>query len=127
MTLRRRGAGAIALLALTAARLADVQAASCEAPSGPAMARQAEQKIVLLERLIGGTEPVQRVLSSNNADAERALAGAQSAASRATAALDAGCPADAIEHASTGLGLASQAMRTSSACTGRSSAQRNLL
>ncbi len=105
----KKGAGAIALVLLNTSRLAAGETAACNGADDPATMRQAEQKIVLLERLVGNTDPVQRVVNSGNAEAQRALAGARSAAGKAGDALDAGCSAAAIEHATTGLGLASQA------------------
>jgi len=82
---------------------------ACSADPDAAVARQAEQKLVLLQRLVGDTAPVQRVAESGNEAAQQALAGARSHARQAGDALAAGCSDDAMRLAADGLALASQA------------------
>jgi len=82
---------------------------ACTADTDAAIERQAEQKLVLLRRLVGDTEAAQRVAASANEAAQQALAGARSLAQQAGDALAAGCGDDAMRLATDGLGLASQA------------------
>lgn len=109
MSSYRRTAGAVVVVLLNLASPAIGRAAECIPTRDAAAIRQAEQKLVLLERLVGDTIPAQRVLASNNAEAERALAGARSSAEQAGDALDAGCAEDAVRLATGGLSLASRA------------------
>lgn len=105
----RRIPGLTALLLLGIAVPVSASEEDCAKASDAATLQQAEQKLVLLRRLVGETAPVQRVLESNNVEAERALAGARSSAAQASDALDAGCTGDAIRLATNGLSLATQA------------------
>ena len=60
----------------------------CEREPAEEFQRQAEQKLVLLERLIGDTEPAKRVDASGDADAIVALADARRSAGEGRRALE---------------------------------------
>lgn len=100
--------GSVVLLLLLAGTGA-AQELDCEPSSDPAVIRQAEQKLVLLLRMIGDTGPAKRVDHGNNAEAKAILSEARHNATLAGTALDGGCGSESVELASTGLRLASQA------------------
>jgi len=81
----------------------------CVASANENIRRRAEQKIVLLERMIGDTEPVRRVFISDRADAKTAIAAAREAAKWARQDLDAGCVSRAVETTKQGFNQASRA------------------
>jgi hypothetical protein len=85
------------------------QALDCEPSTDPAVIKQAEQKLVLLQRLVGDTERSKRVSDSGNADAQIALDEARRNATQAALVLDEGCGTAAVEFATAGLNLASKA------------------
>jgi hypothetical protein len=85
------------------------QEIDCQPSSDPAVIRQAEQKLVLLLRMVGDTGPAKRVDGGNNEEAKMVLAEARQDATLAGAALDEGCAAESIELASAGLKQASRA------------------
>jgi hypothetical protein len=87
------------------------QELGCEVTDDPALHRQAEQKIVLLERLSGDTDPVRRVLESGDPNATGLLEAARDSVALARESLDAGCAKNASDLAATGLGQASQAFQ----------------
>lgn len=103
--------GLLAALAAIAAGNSQAQALDCQPGSDPDARKQAEQRIVLLARMVGDTKPVQRVMESGNAEAEQAIADARERVTMANAALEAGCDADAAGLASDGLALAASAFR----------------
>jgi len=88
-------------------------AAECNGAVDDAVRRQAEQKIVLLERLIGDTDPVRRVLDSGRADAIAAIEAARKSVILARQEVGVGCSARAAEAAASGLSQVSQAFRLS--------------
>jgi len=83
----------------------------CAVNADESLRGQAEQKIVLLERLAGDTEPVRRVLDSGDTDAIMLLEAARNSATTARQSLNAGCTAHAADMATTGLGQASLAFQ----------------
>jgi len=83
----------------------------CEAKGAPADGRRAEQKIMLLERLVGGSGPARRVDASDNSEAKEALATARASAASARQDWQSGCYATAEQQATSGLSLASDAFR----------------
>jgi len=85
------------------------QELECEPSTDPAVIKQAEQKLVLLQRLVGDTGRAKRVSDSGNADAQLALDEARRNATHAGTVLDEGCGAEAVEIATAGLSLASRA------------------
>jgi len=85
------------------------QAIDCTPGTDPAVIRQAEQKLVLLQRMVGTTGPAQRVDEGDNAEAKTVLEQARSDAERASAVLDEGCGNEAVALATSGLSLASRA------------------
>jgi len=88
-------------------------AAECNDAVDDTLRRQAEQKVVLLERLTGDTDPVRRVFDSGRADAIAAITAARKSVMSARQEVDAGCSARAAETAASGLSQVSQAFRLS--------------
>ena len=110
------------LLPLLLTELAIAQAVDCTPGTDPAAIRQAEQKLVLLQRMVGTAGPAQRVDEGDNADARATLEQARRDAERASLALDEGCATEAVSLATSGLSLASKAFalaRNSGADGGR--------
>lgn len=103
------GAVIISMFALSIERTAASQEFSCAPSTDPAVIKQAEQKLVLLLRMVGDTGPAKRVDDSGNADAQAALAEARAHSARASELLDEGCGAESIEQSTSGLGRASKA------------------
>lgn len=103
------GAVITLILALFGAGNATSQEVECEQSTAPAVIKQAEQKLVLLLRMVGDTGPARRVNESGNPDAQAALADARNHAARATALLDEGCGAESVDLSTTGLTRASKA------------------
>jgi hypothetical protein len=102
--------------------LAIAQAVDCTPGTDPAAIQQAEQKLVLLQRMVGTAGPAQRVDEGDNADARATLEQARRDAERASLALDEGCATEAVSLATSGLSLASKAFalaRNSGADGGR--------
>jgi len=99
----------IVLLYFLSAGLAVTFAAECDEESDAAARRQAEQKVVLLERLTGDTDPVRRVFDSGNADAIAAIKAARDSAVLARQEVDAGCSASAAKSVAQGLSQTSRA------------------
>ena len=97
------------LLPLLLTELAIAQAVDCKPGTDPAVIRQAEQKLVLLQRMVGTAGPAQRVDEGDNAEARAALEQARQDAERASLALDEGCATEAVSLATSGLSLASKA------------------
>lgn len=85
------------------------QATSCAPSNDPAAIRQAEQKLVLLQRMVGSGGPARRVDEGDNAEAKRFLEQARSEAAQASLVLDERCAGEAVSLATSGLSLASQA------------------
>jgi hypothetical protein len=100
--------GAVVTLLLLAS-VAASQDVDCTAGTDPAVIKQAEQKLVLLLRMIGDTGPAKRVSGSGNQEAQAALAEAREHSGRASALLDEGCGAESVEQSTAGLGRASKA------------------
>lgn len=98
-----------AMLAVLVSESALAQATSCTPSDDPAAIRQAEQKLVLLQRMVGSGGPAQRVDAGDNAEAKHVLEQARREAAQASLVLDEGCAGDAVSLASSGLTLASQA------------------
>jgi len=84
-------------------------AAECTDEIDDAVRRQAEQKVVLLERLTGDIDPVRRVFDSGRADAIAAIALARESVALAKQEADAGCSVRAAEIAANGLNQAARA------------------
>jgi len=99
----------IVFLSMILMRTAASQEVSCVPSTDLAVIRQAEQKLVLLLRMVGDTGPAKRVGESGNNEAELALAEARDHAARASALLDEGCGAESMELSTSGLGRASKA------------------
>ena len=97
------------VLPLLLGDLAIAQAMDCTPTSDPATIRQAEQKLVLLQRMVGTAGPAQRVDEGDNAEAKTVLEQARKDAGRASLVLDEGCAAEAVSLATSGLSLASRA------------------
>ena len=89
--------------------MAVAQATDCAPSSDPAVIKQAEQKLVLLQRMVGSGGPAQRVDEGDNEEARQVLEQARSDAAQASLVLDEGCGAEAVELATSGLSLASKA------------------
>jgi hypothetical protein len=85
------------------------QAASCTPSDDPAAIKQAEQKLVLLQRMVASGGPAKRVDEGDSEEAKQVLEQARSDAMRASLVLDEGCGAEAVALATSGLGLASKA------------------
>ncbi len=99
----------IVFLALAAVNVALSQEIDCEPSSDPAVIKKAEQKLVLLLRMIGDTGPATRVNESGNTEAKDTLAEARDHAARARALLDEGCGAESVKLSTSGLANASKA------------------
>lgn len=99
----------ITVASLILVRTASSQEVDCTPDTDPAVIKQAEQKLVLLLRMVGDTGPAKRVNESGNAEAQFALAEARDNAARASALLDEGCGAESVELSTSGLGRASKA------------------
>ena len=97
------------VLPLLLGELAVAQAIDCTPTSDPAVIRQAEQKLVLLQRMVGTAGPAERVDGGDNAEAKAVLEQARNEADRASLVLDEGCAAEAVSLATSGLSLASKA------------------
>ena len=82
---------------------------NCTPSTDPAEIRQAEQKLVLLQRMVGSAGPAKRVDEGDNAEAKQVLEQARSDATQASLVLDEGCGAEAVALATSGLSLASKA------------------
>lgn len=108
---QRCGVLAVGVLSVGLANNLPAQRLQCTEPSTEQDQVQADQKVVLLERLIGETDPVRRVESSGAANATQALALARASAVSARMALDSGCNTDAAQLAAAGLAQASTAFR----------------
>jgi hypothetical protein len=88
-------------------------AAECNDAVDDAVRRRAEQKVLLLERLTGDTDPVQRVFDSGRVDAIAAIEAARKSVTLARQEVDAGCSSKAGQTAVNGLSQAAQAFRLS--------------
>jgi hypothetical protein len=110
MSLNRRTSALLtAVLAVGCAAEAQAQDVDCE-PSREATAiKQAEQKLVLLLRMVGDTGPAKRVDDGANEEAKGILAEAREQAARSGTLLDEGCAAESIELSTAGLSNASKA------------------
>jgi len=86
-------------------------AAECNDEVDDAVRYQAEQKVVLLERLTGDTDPVRRVFDSGNAGAIAAIEAARESVALARQKVDARCIVAAADLAGKGLIQVSQAFR----------------
>ena len=95
--------------ALLLGEWAAAQAPDCVPSSDPALIKQAEQKLVLLQRMVGADGPAKRVDAGDNADAKEVLGQARREATQASLVLDEGCGAEAVALATSGLSLASKA------------------
>jgi hypothetical protein len=97
------------VLVLLFGELAVVQATDCTPSSDPAVIKQAEQKLVLLQRMVGAGGPAKRVDEGDSEEAKQVLEQARNDAAQASLVLDEGCGAEAVELATSGLSLASKA------------------
>jgi len=97
------------VLPLLLGKLAIAQAVDCSPTTDPAMIRQAEQKLVLLQRMVGSGGPAQRVDEGDNEEAKQVLGQARRDAEQASLVLDEGCGAEAVSLATSGLSHASRA------------------
>ena len=97
------------VLPLCIGELALAQGTNCTPSKDPAAIRQAEQKLVLLQRMVGSGGPAARVDEGDNAEAKEVLERARRDAAQASLVLDEGCAAEAVTLATSGLTLASQA------------------
>jgi hypothetical protein len=98
-----------AILALLHCELTVAQATGCTPSSDPAVIKQAEQKLVLLQRMVGAGGPAKRVDEGDSEEAKQVLEQARSDATRASLVLDEGCGTEAVALATSGLSLASKA------------------
>jgi hypothetical protein len=85
------------------------QVTDCTPSEDPAVIKQAEQKLVLLQRMVGSDGPAKRVDEGGNAEAKQVLDQARNDATQASLVLDEGCGAEAVALATSGLSLASKA------------------
>jgi len=99
----------IVLLYFLSAGLVPTYAAECDEDADATVRRQAEQKVVLLERLTGDTDPVRRVFASGNADAIAAIKAAREFAVLARQEVDTGCTVDAAKSVAQGLSQTTRA------------------
>jgi hypothetical protein len=106
--MRTRNALPVVILLLVT-DLAVAQGTDCTPSDDPAVIKQAEQKLVLLQRMVGAGGPAQRVDEGNSEEAKQVLEQARNDATRASLVLDEGCGAEAVALATSGLGLASKA------------------
>jgi hypothetical protein len=97
------------VLVLLFGELAVAQATDCTPSSDPAVIKQAEQKLVLLQRMVGAGGPAKRVDEGDSEEAKQVLEQARNDAAQASLVLDEGCGAEAVELATSGLSLASKA------------------
>lgn len=97
------------IAALLLGEWAAAQAPDCVPGSDPAVIKQAEQKLVLLQRMVGADGPAKRVDAGDSADAKEVLEQARREATQASLVLDEGCAAEAVALATSGLSLASKA------------------
>ena len=104
-------AALVAMPGLVAVPAVSADEAACQADSDAGLRRQAEQKLVLLDRLAGDSAPVQRVLDSGLSGAIAAIEDTRKAATQARLELNAGCNVSAAETAARGLRQASDAFR----------------
>ena len=108
---RNRAGLAFLMVLLSVCSMHSVPAVSANCESGAdGLAQQAEQKVVLLERLVGDSESVRRVLESGQTDAIASIEAARESAAAARQNLDAGCAGTAAQMATVGLNRASQAL-----------------
>jgi len=101
--------GLVAVLAYCVVAPSPADAIECVASADENFQRRAEQKIVLLDRMVGDTAPVRRVFESDHADAKTAIAAAREAVKRARQDLVAGCVSRAAETTKQGFSQASRA------------------
>lgn len=99
------------LLLLTCTPWSLAIAVECAVDGDQAQLGSAQQKIVLLQRMVTDSKPARRVLQSKDTDAMEALETARQSAVAAEEALDTGCVSKAAELASSGLNAASQAFK----------------
>jgi hypothetical protein len=99
----------LVVLASLLGELAIAQATDCTPSDDPAVIKQAEQKLVLLQRMVGAGGPARRVDEGDSEEAKQVLEQARNDATRASLVLDEGCGAEAVALATSGLGLASKA------------------
>ncbi|RLA26961.1 MAG: hypothetical protein DRR11_19025 [Gammaproteobacteria bacterium] len=99
----------IVLLYFLSAGLVATYAAECDEDADATVRRQAEQKVVLLERLTGDADPVRRVFDSGNADAIAAIKAARELAVLARQEVDAGCSVNAAKSVAQGLSQTTRA------------------
>jgi hypothetical protein len=88
---------------------ASAEVTDCTPSEDPAVIKQAEQKLVLLQRMVGSAGPAKRVDEGDNAEAKQVIEQARSKATQANLVLDEGCGAEAVALATSGLSLASKA------------------
>ena len=84
------------VLVLLLGESAMAQPTGCTASDDPAAIRQAEQKLVLLQRMVGSGGPAQRVDDGDNPEAKQVLEQARQEAAQASLVLDEGCADDAV-------------------------------
>jgi len=99
----------LVVLASLLGELAIAQATDCTPSDDPAVIKQAEQKLVLLQRMVGAGGPAKRVDEGDSEEAKQVLEQARSDATRASLVLDEGCGTEAVALATSGLSLASKA------------------
>lgn len=99
----------VVVVASLLGELAVAQTTACAPSSDPAVIRQAEQKLVLLQRMVAAGGPAKRVDDGDNADAKQLLEQARENTTQAGLVLDEGCGAEAVALATSGLNLASKA------------------
>ena len=87
------------VLPLLLGELTVAQAVDCTPTTDPAVIRQAEQKLVLLQRMVGSGGPAQRVDEGDNTEAKQVLEQARHDATQASLVLDEGCGTEAISLA----------------------------
>ena len=114
MKYRNESFAALMTACLLAAQ--DGLAQDCTDESDQSIA-QAAQKVALLERLLSGSEPAQRVQAIGDAGAREKLAAAEQALADAKQALDDRCGSAATTHSVQGLRLASIAFQTTVSAT----------
>jgi hypothetical protein len=106
---RRTGVLIGVVLAIGCASDARAQDTDCEPGRDAAAIKQAEQKLVLLLRMVGDTGPAKRVDDGENEEAKGVLAEAREQAARSGRLLDEGCAPESIELSTAGLSSASKA------------------
>jgi hypothetical protein len=105
----RTGNALPVVILLLVSDLAVAQATDCTPSDDSAVIKQAEQKLVLLQRMVGAGGPAKRVDDGDDAEAKQVLEQARNDATRASLVLDEGCGAEAVALATSGLSLASKA------------------